>query len=167
MIEAALGATGGRVAGPHGAAVKFGIPHQPLDSKITALRIERCQFKERGRLRRKCRRIGLFRRISAFPSVSHCLSSIEIGLTTAPPLCLCTGGSIMRAEYIESVRAEGAGPRYWTSMNSPCLISMRSAFLSQSRPRTLRCTLLNDDQRGRTTLNDRPLSADRSKGCER
>jgi len=46
MIEAALAATGGRVAGPHGAAVKLGIPRQTLDSKITALGIDRYRFKK-------------------------------------------------------------------------------------------------------------------------
>jgi DNA-binding NtrC family response regulator len=36
MIETALAATRGRIAGPNGAAAKLGIPRQTLDSKITA-----------------------------------------------------------------------------------------------------------------------------------
>jgi formate hydrogenlyase transcriptional activator len=47
MIEAALAATQGRVAGPRGAAAKLGIPRQTLDSKITALGIDKHQYKAR------------------------------------------------------------------------------------------------------------------------
>src|SRR5262249_33530241 len=39
LIEAALAASGGRVAGPEGAAARLGIPRQTLDSKIIALGI--------------------------------------------------------------------------------------------------------------------------------
>jgi formate hydrogenlyase transcriptional activator len=45
MIEAALRASKGRVAGAFGAAAKLGIPRQTLDSKIAALGIDKSQFK--------------------------------------------------------------------------------------------------------------------------
>lgn len=44
-IEAALAECQGRVSGPHGAAVKLGIPHQTLASKILALGIDKRRFK--------------------------------------------------------------------------------------------------------------------------
>jgi formate hydrogenlyase transcriptional activator len=44
-IEAALAASGGRIAGPSGAAAKLGIPRQTLDSRIRALRINKHRFK--------------------------------------------------------------------------------------------------------------------------
>jgi formate hydrogenlyase transcriptional activator len=47
LIETALAATGGRVAGPTGAAAKLGIPRQTLDSKIAALGIDKHQYKSR------------------------------------------------------------------------------------------------------------------------
>ena len=47
LIEAALSVTGGRVAGPKGAAAKLGIARQTLDSKITALGIDKFQYKSR------------------------------------------------------------------------------------------------------------------------
>ena len=47
LIEAALAVTGGRVAGPKGAAAKLGIARQTLDSKITALGIDKYQYKSR------------------------------------------------------------------------------------------------------------------------
>jgi formate hydrogenlyase transcriptional activator len=45
IIEAALAASKGRVAGPSGAAAKLGIPRQTLDSKIAALGINKRHFK--------------------------------------------------------------------------------------------------------------------------
>jgi formate hydrogenlyase transcriptional activator len=45
MIEAALRVSKGRVAGPFGVAAKLGIPRQTLDSKISALGIDKSQFK--------------------------------------------------------------------------------------------------------------------------
>jgi formate hydrogenlyase transcriptional activator len=45
MIEAALAETGGRIAGPSGAAAKLGIPRQTLDSKISILGIKKNRFK--------------------------------------------------------------------------------------------------------------------------
>jgi formate hydrogenlyase transcriptional activator len=45
MIEAALRESGGRVAGPSGAAVKLGIPGSTLDSKIRSLKIDKNRFK--------------------------------------------------------------------------------------------------------------------------
>ena len=45
MIETALAATRGRIAGPNGAAAKLGIPRQTLDSKITALGIDKHQYR--------------------------------------------------------------------------------------------------------------------------
>jgi formate hydrogenlyase transcriptional activator len=45
IIEAALARTGGRIAGPHGAAVQLGIPRQTLDSKIKGLGIDKDRFK--------------------------------------------------------------------------------------------------------------------------
>jgi formate hydrogenlyase transcriptional activator len=47
MIETALAATRGRIAGPNGAAAKLGIPRQTLDSKITALGIDKHRHKSR------------------------------------------------------------------------------------------------------------------------
>jgi formate hydrogenlyase transcriptional activator len=47
MIEAALAATRGRIAGPQGAAAKLGIPRQTLDSKITVLGIDKHRYKSR------------------------------------------------------------------------------------------------------------------------
>ena len=45
IIEAVLAETGGRVAGPSGAAAKLGIPRQTLDSKISTLGIDKRRFK--------------------------------------------------------------------------------------------------------------------------
>jgi len=45
MIESALAATRGRIAGPNGAAAKLGIPRQTLDSKIAALGIDKHRYK--------------------------------------------------------------------------------------------------------------------------
>jgi formate hydrogenlyase transcriptional activator len=47
MIETALAATRGRIAGPHGAAAKLGIPRQTLDSKIIALGTDKHRYKSR------------------------------------------------------------------------------------------------------------------------
>jgi PAS domain S-box-containing protein len=47
MIETALAACQGRIAGPLGAAVKLGIPRQTLESKIKALGINKHRFKAR------------------------------------------------------------------------------------------------------------------------
>src|SRR5262249_13198119 len=46
-VEAALAETGGGVAGQKGAAANMGIPRQTLDSKITALGIDKHQYKSR------------------------------------------------------------------------------------------------------------------------
>jgi DNA-binding NtrC family response regulator len=45
MIEDALRASGGRVAGPSGAAAKLGIPGSTLYSKIGSLKIDKTRFK--------------------------------------------------------------------------------------------------------------------------
>ncbi len=45
IIEAALADCGGRVSGPTGAAAKLGLPRQTLESKITALGINKNRFK--------------------------------------------------------------------------------------------------------------------------
>jgi DNA-binding NtrC family response regulator len=45
IIEAALRESGGRVAGPSGAATKLGIPGSTLESKIKSLRINKNHFK--------------------------------------------------------------------------------------------------------------------------
>jgi formate hydrogenlyase transcriptional activator len=45
MIEAALAAARGRVAGPNGAAAKLGVPRQTLDSKIVALGIDKYRYR--------------------------------------------------------------------------------------------------------------------------
>jgi formate hydrogenlyase transcriptional activator len=45
MIEAALAAARGRVAGPNGAAARLGIPRQTLDSKIAALGIDKYRYR--------------------------------------------------------------------------------------------------------------------------
>src|SRR5580658_9013744 len=45
IIEGALAETGGRIAGPSGAAAKLGIPRQTLDSKISILGIKKNRFK--------------------------------------------------------------------------------------------------------------------------
>jgi formate hydrogenlyase transcriptional activator len=47
LIETALAKSGGRVAGPHGAAAMLGIPRQTLDSKIVSLGIVKDRFKPR------------------------------------------------------------------------------------------------------------------------
>jgi formate hydrogenlyase transcriptional activator len=44
MIEAALAKSKGRVAGPHGAAAKLGIPASTLESKIKQLKIQKNRF---------------------------------------------------------------------------------------------------------------------------
>jgi len=44
MIEAALAKGKGRVAGPHGAAAKLGIPRSTLESKIKQLKLEKSRF---------------------------------------------------------------------------------------------------------------------------
>jgi transcriptional regulator with GAF, ATPase, and Fis domain len=49
MIEAALEETGGRVAGPSGAAVKLGISRTTLESKIRTLRIDKQLFRSERR----------------------------------------------------------------------------------------------------------------------
>jgi len=45
MIEIALKDTGGRVAGPTGAAVKLGMPRPTMESKIRSLKINKNRFK--------------------------------------------------------------------------------------------------------------------------
>ena len=45
MIEAALAASRGRVAGPAGAAAKLGVPTRTLDSKIKRLGIDKYRYK--------------------------------------------------------------------------------------------------------------------------
>jgi transcriptional regulator with PAS, ATPase and Fis domain len=45
IIEAALRETGGRVAGPSGAAAKLGIHRSTLESKIISLKIDKYRFK--------------------------------------------------------------------------------------------------------------------------
>ncbi len=45
MIEAALAASKGRIAGSSGAAARLGIPRQTLDSKIQTLKINKHRFK--------------------------------------------------------------------------------------------------------------------------
>jgi formate hydrogenlyase transcriptional activator len=47
MIETALAACHGRIAGPLGAAAKLGIPRQTLESKIKSLGIDKDRFKAR------------------------------------------------------------------------------------------------------------------------
>jgi PAS domain S-box-containing protein len=46
IIEAALAESGGRVAGPKGAAAKLGIPRQTLDSKIASLGLDKRRFQK-------------------------------------------------------------------------------------------------------------------------
>ena len=48
LIENALRASGGRVFGPSGAAVRLGIPRSTLESKIRALRIKKSRFRTRA-----------------------------------------------------------------------------------------------------------------------
>jgi formate hydrogenlyase transcriptional activator len=48
LIEDALRASGGRVFGPAGAAVRLGIPRSTLESKIRALRINKSRFRTRA-----------------------------------------------------------------------------------------------------------------------
>jgi DNA-binding NtrC family response regulator len=45
MIEAALRESGGRVAGPSGAAAKLGLHRSTLESKILSLKINKYRFK--------------------------------------------------------------------------------------------------------------------------
>jgi formate hydrogenlyase transcriptional activator len=47
IIEAALAACRGRVAGPSGAAAKLGIPSSTLENRVKALGIDKTQFKFR------------------------------------------------------------------------------------------------------------------------
>jgi formate hydrogenlyase transcriptional activator len=47
IIEAALAASHGRVAGAAGAAAKLGVPARTLDSKIKRLGIDKYRFKPR------------------------------------------------------------------------------------------------------------------------
>ena len=47
IIEAALAASRGRVAGRSGAAVRLGVPPSTLDHRIKALRINKAKFKFR------------------------------------------------------------------------------------------------------------------------
>ena len=47
IIEAALAASRGRVAGRSGAAARLGVPPSTLDHRIKALRIDKAQFKFR------------------------------------------------------------------------------------------------------------------------
>jgi formate hydrogenlyase transcriptional activator len=47
IIEAALAACRGRIAGPLGAATKLGLPRQTLESKIKTLGIDKHRFKAR------------------------------------------------------------------------------------------------------------------------
>jgi transcriptional regulator with GAF, ATPase, and Fis domain len=44
IIEAALAASGGKVAGPNGAAAKLGVPRSTLDSKIKQLKIHKRKY---------------------------------------------------------------------------------------------------------------------------
>jgi formate hydrogenlyase transcriptional activator len=45
VIEAALAQSNGKVAGPHGAAAKLGVPRTTLESKITSLRIDKNRYR--------------------------------------------------------------------------------------------------------------------------
>ena len=45
IIEAALAEARGRVSGPSGAAAQLGIPASTLESKIRALKISKCRFR--------------------------------------------------------------------------------------------------------------------------
>jgi formate hydrogenlyase transcriptional activator len=45
VVEDALRATGGRVYGPSGAAVRLGIPRSTLEWKIRALKIDKRRFR--------------------------------------------------------------------------------------------------------------------------
>ena len=47
LVEDALRASGGRVFGPSGAAVRLGIPRSTLESKIRALKIDKRRFRTR------------------------------------------------------------------------------------------------------------------------
>ncbi len=46
-IETALAESNGRISGPHGAALRLGVPRQTLDSKIASLGIDKNRFKSR------------------------------------------------------------------------------------------------------------------------
>lgn len=47
LIQAALAASQGRIAGPSGAAAKLGVPRQTLESKLKALDIDKLAFRRR------------------------------------------------------------------------------------------------------------------------
>ena len=51
LIEDAMRATGGRVAGPSGAAARLGIPRSTLESKIRRLKITKGRFRTRAPMR--------------------------------------------------------------------------------------------------------------------
>ncbi|MGH7655679.1 MAG: sigma-54 interaction domain-containing protein [Gemmatimonadaceae bacterium] len=48
IVEDALRASGGRVSGPSGAAVRLGIPRSTLESKIRTLKIDKSRFRVRA-----------------------------------------------------------------------------------------------------------------------
>ena len=48
VVEEALRASGGRVAGPSGAAARLGLPRSTLESKIRMLKINKCRFRARA-----------------------------------------------------------------------------------------------------------------------
>jgi formate hydrogenlyase transcriptional activator len=48
IVEEALRASGGRVAGPSGAAARLGIPRSTLESKIRVLKINKGRFRARA-----------------------------------------------------------------------------------------------------------------------
>ena len=48
VVEEALRASGGRVAGPSGAAARLGLPRSTLESKIRLLKINKSRFRARA-----------------------------------------------------------------------------------------------------------------------
>jgi formate hydrogenlyase transcriptional activator len=48
IVEEALRASGGRVAGPAGAAARLGLPRSTLESKIRLLKINKSRFRSRA-----------------------------------------------------------------------------------------------------------------------
>jgi formate hydrogenlyase transcriptional activator len=48
IVEEALRASGGQVAGPAGAAARLGLPRSTLESKIRLLKINKSRFRSRA-----------------------------------------------------------------------------------------------------------------------
>src|SRR5690348_2990033 len=71
MIEAALADSGGRIAGPSGAAARLGIPRQTLESKIASLGIKANPAAAGAKPRRPARSPNGRKKVTGEPTASH------------------------------------------------------------------------------------------------